>query len=594
MSAGGSDMKLLDLYAQLSVKGWDQYRTQLGNAAKGADALTRQLSTAIKRLESLPSTIGSQIRKHITDPLKNMVIGAGVVMGLKGLWDMASESERAGIRFKAVFEDMDAAVAEWAASLGENMSMPVGAVKNMLMQTQLALESAGWNPSKALGVGKMIAPRAIDLAAMTGAEPGEISRAMTAAMSGNMRMLGQYGTRIPEVAVDHKLLEWGWLRGAKAATEEQMALARLAVVMDRTRKSEGMMERMGGTMWATWDRLSDAVRKLSANIAKVLTPAMQVLFDVVGRLGEVFSRAMANANQWGKAIAGMLKPWIEGVGAIVGGLVESPVKTFQMFGNAIWSVFQWLALKIYEVVNMIAEAFIGVGRTIWDVFNRTFRMIIGMLQQFGSWLAEYFSAIASYMGDMISYSAKLIRSKIPGLGGETPEKPEWEDYSGRVQGLGDRMAGELNKAFGDFNPGKFFEKVGRQFETFLGGKFNAADWWGVTNEAFKQLEGTLGRIKFTFGELLAAFIAPKKTKPLEASKLDLKKMFWGGGGDRFGKGDVVSLAFEAVQGHFQSMENKRANEMLKVAKDQLDTQKESKQLLEKIGKNTEDMGVWRP
>ncbi|HUX16695.1 MAG TPA: hypothetical protein VMW52_09500, partial [Phycisphaerae bacterium] len=222
--------------------------------------------------------------------LKTMAIGAiggiGIVRGMRALVMAASDAEEIGSKFATVFREEAAA----ADAFGERLAAAVGRsrteLRGFLATMQDTFVPLGFARDEARKMAQQVTKLAIDLASFNNVADADALRDLQSALVGNHETMRKYGVIITQGLLDQKLLAMGFQTVTKGATEQQKAMARVALIMGGTSDAQGDAVRTAGSFANQLRALKSGARALSEEIGDHLKPIlagwMQSLTGIAG------------------------------------------------------------------------------------------------------------------------------------------------------------------------------------------------------------------------------------------------------------------------------------------------------------------------
>lgn len=405
----------------------------------------------------------------ITSALK---LGLGVGLGIQAVKGLASaitapfrglgqaildssEIEVIERKFKNVFEDMADDAGEFAKQYAAKIGQSQATIKSVMARLQDTFVPMGFDRKSAAGLTKNMTGLATDLAANEGISIDESMQRVISGISGNHEALRLFGVVLTEASLKAKLFEMGVEGGTEAATEQQKVLARMAILVEKTRDAHGMAGNAAGTFASEMSGLNGMLFEVSAAIGDVFKPAatailrffreslvevkknIEVFKEWGAKVGETVSRVASEAAKWVKfALSGS----------------AGFMKTMEMIGNAVNASIE-VAIAYVERESMKVVAAIGGA-------------VGGMLGVSGDEIRSIFREIGNYVADMLDAFhdmvgfARLIKMAAMGNWNPMLAKDIAEFMSGRKPGqnLRDNIANNAKNG-GKLDPKTMFERM---------------------------------------------------------------------------------------------------------------------------------------
>lgn len=318
--------------------------------------------------------------------LAGMAMGLIGGIGLKEMSEAAGEMEEASSRFGTVFgvyaEENRKFVEDYASTVGRSRMQMTG----LMADTQDFFTSMGFGRAEAAQFSQTISRLTIDVAAFSGASEATVLENFQRAVGGAHGAVRKYGVDINEVTLAQKLLTMGIAGGVEAASEEELAVARLNMIIQATASAHGeaagSLTTFTGRMTQLRSVISDLAVEMGQSFNKAIVEAidsmggfekveeiLRVIFDTMVQLGKVVVKVASDAIVW-------IADWIETTGGAVAihlkllsileqtkiafAVMSSPIKDFILgvstVFNGLIAVFQtlWETLKL--VTNAIGGA----------------------------------------------------------------------------------------------------------------------------------------------------------------------------------------------------------------------------------------------
>jgi len=312
------------------------------DAAKNkVQGLAGEASSAESKMQHLGkslSSVGAGLSKYVSLPLA--AAGAGILkLGMD-----AVESENL---VKESFKGMTGQANAWAKNLSQALGLNEYAVKRQAATFDVMYQSMGLSEKKSYEMATGLTKLAYDMASFYNLKPEEAFEKLRAGISGEIEPLKQLGILLTEDNIKTKAMEMGLgtlvktSKGHKVVLSEQdKALARYALIMDRTSKAQGDMARTADSPSNALKRTKEMVTQAATEIGMSLMPMIQQLTkSLVGA-----AKHISNFAKWfgqlpdpiKKAAVGLVLfvtaagPLLMVAGSIIGNL-ERVIKVFKAF-----------------------------------------------------------------------------------------------------------------------------------------------------------------------------------------------------------------------------------------------------------------------
>ena len=289
-------------------------------------------------------------------------IGAGITAVFWKAAGAASDLEERVNKFEAVFKGQSDAMKAWAFAFADMLGLSDREVLGMMASIQDTLVPLGFARDRAAELSQNMVQLAVDLKSfnpeMQTAE--EALTLMLSALVGNHEAVRSFGVMITEAALNAQLLAMGIEGGARKASEQEKALARLAIMVGSTSDAHGDALRTSEAWKNSIGRLMSQVDQfwtlLGASVIERGAPYLQWLIQV-----------MSEGNQWMKqnreVIDGLVKlgATLVGVAALVGGVALAMV--------ILWAPIPFAVGGIVAALLVLLDALGIVDTGIRDVAN---------------------------------------------------------------------------------------------------------------------------------------------------------------------------------------------------------------------------------
>jgi len=234
------------------------------------------------------------------------IMAAAVAAGVGLAVREAAGAEEIRSKFDAVFRDSADGVREWAQTTADAVSRSSIAFEQYLSTFQDTFVPLGFARAEAAQFSQTLTQLAVDLASFNNESEPETVRALQSALVGNHETVRRYGVIINQAALEAELLNMGIRGGTDAATAQQMAMARLNIIMAGTSDAQGDAAR-------TADSATNQYRALQAELR-----------DAAVAIGDSFMPAARVMMQWAIDIV----PHLERVGVFLGNMFDTFGRTF--------------------------------------------------------------------------------------------------------------------------------------------------------------------------------------------------------------------------------------------------------------------------
>ena len=266
----------------------------------------RDLDVALRQAQGATSRAANRMRASFASLGRGVanvgaLIAAAIAAGVSMSVREAAGAEEIRSKFNAVFRGSADDVRDWAETTADAASRSSIALEQYLSTFQDTFVPLGFAREEAAQFSQTLTQLSLDLASFNNESEPDTVRALQSALVGNHETVRRYGVIIDQAALNAELLNMGIRGGTDAATAQQMAMARLNIIMAGTSDAQGDAAR-------TADSATNQYRALRAEIR-----------DAAVAIGDSFMPAAKVMMAWAEQIT----PHIERVGVALGNAFDS-------------------------------------------------------------------------------------------------------------------------------------------------------------------------------------------------------------------------------------------------------------------------------
>ena len=308
------------------------FRSGIGSMRQMGARVARDISQRFDRVGRRLTSIGRQMTARITAP----ILGVGA-----GMLKMASDAEETQSKFNAVFQGLSNDVRQWAVDTANATNRSRFALEGYLARLQDTFVPMGIARDEAAGLSQTVTQLALDVASFNNEAESDVVDAFTSALVGNVQAVRRYGINLTQAALDQELLNMGFADGARNASQQQLMLARLNVMLKSTEDAQGDAERTAGSFANQMRGLRAQFKELGVVMGNEILPRAT---EMVGKFSQLV-RGFANADS-------ATRQSIISYGALAAAI---PVVTLALGGlaRAIAFVLTPLSLKIAAIAGLV-------------------------------------------------------------------------------------------------------------------------------------------------------------------------------------------------------------------------------------------------
>lgn len=263
------------------------------------------------------------------------------------LVSMGSDMDEMQSKFATVFGEE----ADSATKFADHLSQKVGRSfldiqKNLGEFQDLFAGGMGFSRKDARLLSQSVVELGTDLASFGNMSDGEALEALNSGLTGSHETLKKFGVFINDNNLSLKLHEMGLAKNAQVATENQKALARMALVLEQTKDAQGDAAKTSGGLANSWKRLTGNLFDMASKIGQSLVPA-------AGAVVAAFSQI----SGWANENIGLFT----GIGAGITTMIQAAVAGFQ-------PVLSWLLQLTATIIEFGFRGSESFGM-IWDMIG---------------------------------------------------------------------------------------------------------------------------------------------------------------------------------------------------------------------------------
>jgi len=233
----------------------------------------QELKTAEAKITATANrlvNVGAKMSLAITTPL------LGIAAAMTKAASDATETQN---KFNQVFRGMEDDANAWADNFAKNVGRSKYAVQDSLSSFQSMFVGLGFGGEQAAEMSKQIQALTIDFGSFNNLSDTEASQRFISAMSGSSEVVDRFGINLKQSALDLQLQEMGLAKSTAKATEQQKALARLAIIT-KSMTAQGAV----GDAVRTLGEFANRLRQVRARIRDVLVGFGNQLVPWLNRL----------------------------------------------------------------------------------------------------------------------------------------------------------------------------------------------------------------------------------------------------------------------------------------------------------------------
>lgn len=222
-----------------------------------------------------------------------LLVGGGA---LAAFVKLSSDATEIASKFEAVFRDGADAANEFAAALAKSVGRSKTDIQEALSTFQGFFVGLGFATDKARLLSQQLTTLGIDFASFNNLADDEAIGRFISALSGSGEVLDRFGINIKQAALGQQLLDQGIKGGVARATEQQKAIARLAIIM-KAMTDQGAV----GDAIRTAHQFANRLRALKAVVKDVSIEIGNIFIPSLVELAEQLTKNGAILEKWVQA-----------------------------------------------------------------------------------------------------------------------------------------------------------------------------------------------------------------------------------------------------------------------------------------------------
>lgn len=233
----------------------------------------QELKTAEAKITATANrlvNVGAKMSLAITTPL------LGIAAAMTKAASDATETQN---KFNQVFRGMEEDANNWADSFSKSVGRSKFAVQDSLSAYQSMFVGLGFGNKEASEMSKNIQKLQIDFSSFNNLSDEEGMQRFVSAMSGSSEVVDRFGINLKQSALDLQLQQMGLAKSTAKATEQQKAIARLAIIT-KAMTAQGAV----GDAVRTLGDFANRLRQVRARIRDVLVGFGNQLVPWLNRL----------------------------------------------------------------------------------------------------------------------------------------------------------------------------------------------------------------------------------------------------------------------------------------------------------------------
>lgn len=305
--------------------------------------------------------------------------GVGGIAGLGFAVKLAADAEETQSKFEAVFKSLTAEAETFAKEFAGSVGRSVNETKRQLAEFQDLFVPLGFARKNAADLSKQLVTLTADMASFSNKADVDVQRDLQSALVGNTETVRKYGIIITQASLNQELINQGFAKGVKGATEQQKVQARLNIIIRDTGDAQG-----------------DAL-KTAGSFTNRMKALMGILKDTGAVIGSAFLPALAKmAEKATEALRGVLpaiKDWASNFAKWGKVIVDNWMVTWDLIKQTVVVGFEFVKQTIGQLPKFFGFAFAKILRLTFDLVVKIGEMFVTLIQELPTILANAFRGV---------------------------------------------------------------------------------------------------------------------------------------------------------------------------------------------------------
>lgn len=370
-------------------------------------AKTDDFERAMDRSESRMGKVGKAAG------VAGLAIASGLAIGAKKAIDDASGLNESMNAVNVVFGDASNQIAAFSKVAAKQAGLSMRQLNELVTPIGASLRNTGFSADAAAKASVGLAKRAADMASVFNVDVSEALSAIQAGLRGEADPLERFGVGLSAAVVQSKALKMGLAQTVKGLTSQDLAQARLGLVMEQTNKVAGDFAKTSSEV-ANKQRINAAVAENQR--AKLGTGLLPVMKSYQNLLGAV-TGFMAEHTTVTKIAVGVVSGLATVLLAVsVAAKVKAAALSLVTAKTKLVTAAQWLwnAALTANPIGLVVVALAAFGVALFIAWKKseTFRDIVT-----GAWtkVKEVVDSVARFFTDTVFPKITAFIGDVKGL-----------------------------------------------------------------------------------------------------------------------------------------------------------------------------------
>jgi hypothetical protein len=334
-------------------------------SARTAD-FDRDMSRSEGRLKGVGKVAGAA----------GLAIAAGLAVGAKKAINDASNLAESVNAVEVVFGDASKQVFAFGDVAARQAGLSMREFNQAVTPIGASLRNVGFSAGETAKASISLTRRAADMASVFNTDVNTVLQAIQAGLRGEVDPLEKFGVGLSAAAVQAHAMELGLAKTTKGLTAQDLAQARVALLMEQTHKLQGDFVNTSGSMANQQRILSAEFENVSAKLGEKLLPAVTAVLDGVLRF----------------------VTWLDD---------NPPGILFGRFVDATKRKFDEIRTGILDIFNRVGTFFTNLPGNLWQAFSGLF------VAAFVTPVRGAFTAVTDWLKSIWKDGLTLLLGGIP-------------------------------------------------------------------------------------------------------------------------------------------------------------------------------------
>lgn len=345
--------------------------------------------------------VGQQVTRFGAD-----ILSSGISAGIDAIGDsvtLASDKAESASKAQNLFGSSYKTVEDASTNAARTVGLSSGKYLEQAGILGNLTTNLGYTGEQAAGMSVDMLQLAADVGSFNNAPTEDVVTAMGAAFRGETEPIRQFGVFLDDAAVKNQAMSMGLYDGVGAIDKNAKAQATYALILQGTQAAQGDFAETSTGLANTqkiaaaeqeeaWTKFGAALVPIATQFTELLTPAIQLVTQVLGVLADNLPTVIAILIPFGIAIAATVVPpflaWAAATLAAtwpllaIAAAVGAFVFILDQLGilDDIIGLFQQAADVVMSALRPAIDSVIGIFRTVFGVLQDVAQQLQGPLQ----------------------------------------------------------------------------------------------------------------------------------------------------------------------------------------------------------------------